>query len=89
MGYNSTLFVENQHPPAERPKCETTRVSEKTRTLRLTRVPIVPKDQQVDTRPLSDLGAATHGGVVIGFSCGNGWFASMSNLGRQLRNKVG
>ena len=54
-----------------------------------TRVPAVfPKNSLVDTRPLSDLGAATHGGVVIGFSCGNGWFASMSNLGRELRNKV-
>ena len=27
VGYNSSLCVENQHPPAERPKCATTRVS--------------------------------------------------------------
>ena len=69
--YNSSLCVENQHPPAEKPKCAPTRVSVQgiVRTLRLTRVPVVLKDKQVDTRPLSDLGAATHGGDKTGFSC--------------------
>ena len=44
--YNSRLFVENQRPPAERPTCATTRVSVEdiVRTLRLTRVLVVPKD---------------------------------------------
>ena len=41
-------------------------------------------------RDRSDLGAATHGGgVIIRFLLLKGWFASMSNLGRELRNKVG
>ena len=49
--YNSSLCVENQHPPAEKPKCAPTRVSVQgiVRTLRLTRVPVVLKDKQVDT----------------------------------------
>ena len=44
--YNSSLCVENQHPPAERPKRATIGISVEdiVRTLRLTRVPVVPKD---------------------------------------------
>ena len=51
----------------------------------MTRFPVVTKDKLVDTRPLSDLGAATHGGVHDNVLMLNWfWFASMSNLGREL-----
>ena len=38
----------------------------------------------VGTRPMPDLGAATHGAVMIILSFFSCWFASMSNLGGEL-----
>ena len=68
--YNISLDTENRHDPARRTQYATTRdsVGDIVRTLKFTRVPVVPKDYLVDTRPLSDMCTATHLGVWTKFS---------------------